>query len=114
MTDFSLIPVGDDPKPKNAKSTVVAAANPNDVIVTPKGNVITKQQFEASKKNGLEFNNMQEMANWIDGWAHPISNPVENVIKAGGPVVPSQALPLLQTKKPDYFDKNAGGMRYHQ
>jgi hypothetical protein len=114
MIDFSLVPINDDPKPKKEKTEVVAAANPNDVIITPKGNTVTKQQFETSKKNGLAFSNMQDMANWVDGWAHPVTNPVENVIKPGVPIVPSQVLPVAQTKKQDYFDKGASGMRYHQ
>lgn len=45
-----------------------------DTIITPKGNLVTTAQLEASKAKGLSFSNLQEYANWIEGWASPVES----------------------------------------
>jgi hypothetical protein len=111
---LNLLPI-DDGKPKKKAVLPIAA----DTLVTPKGNIITRAQFDLSAKNGLPFTDMKAMGDWYDSWARPLpKDPVKSSpanAKAQAiiqPVVPTQI------KKKDFYEGNgtpgSGGMRYHQ
>lgn len=90
--------MADEPiKPNKLKA--VAKVPSSDTIKTEKGNIVTKQQWQTAAKNGLAFNSQKEYADYVDSWAKPVKEPLKpNKTKA---------------VKKDYFDKSAGGMRYH-
>lgn len=109
------IPNGDpsdgDPKVKVKKAPVAKikaaiAAPLQDTLVTPKGNIITKQQFLDSAKQGLPFTDMKTMGDWVDNWAKKPDTPMQ---------LPGAAPVQVQ---PDYYQgyttPGSGGMRYHQ
>lgn len=86
-----------NPKMFKAMKTVAAAG---DTIRTPKGNVVTKEQWKTAAKNGLAFNTHQEYADYVENWSHPIKEEKKE----------QKATP----KKQDYFDQSGGRMRWHQ
>lgn len=50
-----------------------AITAPGDTIITPKGNIVTKQEWLKAQQNGLPFATHQDYANYVDGWAHPVT-----------------------------------------
>lgn len=60
-----------DPPVKVSKLKAIAASG--DTIKTPKGNIVTKQEWMKAKDNGLAFATHQDYANYVDRFAHPIA-----------------------------------------
>lgn len=76
-----------------------------DTLVTPKGNILTKQQFLDSAKQGLPFTDMKTMGDWVDGWAKPTSQqPPPSIV----------APQVKQDYYQGYTTPGSGSMRYHQ
>lgn len=102
----------DDGKPKK-KALPVAA----DTLVTPKGNIVTRAQFELSAKNGLPFTDMKSMGDWIDGWQRPIKDQVKtspSSAKAQATIQPVAAPAKKKDQYEGYSTPGSGGMRWHQ
>jgi len=102
---LNLLPI-DGPKPSKKKVVAPTVPVAADTLITPKGNIVTRAQFEMSAKNGLAFNDMKSMGDWIDGWQR---NTLDTKL----------ALPLnAPVKKKDYYEgystPGSGSMRYHQ
>lgn len=79
----------DDPKPKKGVSVAKLKAISSDTIRTPKGNIVTKQEWMKAKDNGLEFPTHKDYADWVDGWAKPASAPIPATTEAKPKIVPS-------------------------
>jgi hypothetical protein len=88
------------------KAVAKAPVTMPDSIITPKGNVLTKQQFLDSAKQGLPFTDMKTMGDWLDEW-------VVNK-KSTPPPPPTQAPQIKQDYYQGYSTPGSGGMRYHQ
>jgi hypothetical protein len=90
---------------KKLKAVAQAPVIP-DVYTTPKGNIITKQQFLDSAKQGLPFNDMKTMGDWLDEWVKkPQSQPIEQP-----KVIPQ----VRQDYYEGYSTPGSGNMRYHE
>ncbi len=104
---------GDGGKAKPATKAPVAKLKAvmkpvlQDTLITPKGNIVTKEQFLLSAKNGLPFNDMKTMGDYVDGWARPLR-------KNAPPVVPAVAPQVKQDYYSGYTTPGSGGMRYHE
>jgi len=65
------MPVTGDPISPNYTKT-----NDPDVVIGKHGARITRQEFEQANKNGYAWKDFDAYADYVGGWAHPLTNPI--------------------------------------